>query len=104
MTEKRQASQGYIIRILQHFATKLRNITNFVMLFQAVMKFLSRSKSSLDQNFTQKGKGLLPEKNGAYNRNFSTVDRSQMSLFSLKKGSFGHIVRPLGKRNNIVSI
>jgi hypothetical protein len=42
MTEKRQTSQGYIIRILQDFATK--NITNFVMLFQAVMKFLSRSK------------------------------------------------------------
>jgi hypothetical protein len=42
MTEKRQTSQGYINRILQHFATKLRNITNFVMLFQAVMKFLSR--------------------------------------------------------------
>jgi hypothetical protein len=39
---KRQTSQGYIIRILQHFATKRRNITNFVMLFQAVMKFLSR--------------------------------------------------------------
>jgi hypothetical protein len=42
MTEKRQTSQGYIIRILQHFATKVWNITNFVMLFQAVMKFLSR--------------------------------------------------------------
>ena len=42
MTEKRQTWQGYIIRILQHFATKLWNITNFVMLFQAVMKFLSR--------------------------------------------------------------
>jgi hypothetical protein len=38
MTEKRQTLQGYIIRIIQHFATKLRNITNFVMLFQAVMK------------------------------------------------------------------
>jgi valyl-tRNA synthetase len=47
MTEKRQTSQGYIIRILQHFATKLWNITNFVMLFQVVMKFLSRSKFSL---------------------------------------------------------
>ena len=44
MTEKRQTSQGYIIRILQHFATKLRNITNFAMLFQAMMKFLSRLK------------------------------------------------------------
>jgi hypothetical protein len=47
MTEKRQTSQGYIIRILQHFATKLWNITNFVMLFQAVMEFcldLLRSK------------------------------------------------------------
>jgi hypothetical protein len=42
MTEKRQTSQGYIIRILQHFATKLRNVTNFAMLFQAVMEFLSR--------------------------------------------------------------
>ena len=42
MTEKRQTSQGYIIRILQHFATKLRNITNFVMLFHAVIIFLSR--------------------------------------------------------------
>jgi valyl-tRNA synthetase len=46
MTEKRQTLQGYIIRILQHFATKLWNITNFVMLFQAVM-----------QNFSYKGKG-----------------------------------------------
>jgi hypothetical protein len=42
MTEKRQTSQGYIIRILQHFATKIRNITNFVMFFQAVMNFLFR--------------------------------------------------------------
>jgi hypothetical protein len=42
MTEKQQTSQGYIIRILQHFATKLRNITNVVMLIQAVVKFLSR--------------------------------------------------------------
>jgi valyl-tRNA synthetase len=38
MTEKWQTSQGYTIRILQHFATKLWNITNFVMLFQAVME------------------------------------------------------------------
>jgi valyl-tRNA synthetase len=53
MTEKRQISQGYIIRILQHFATKLWNITNFVMLFQAVMKFC------LYQNFSYKGKGTL---------------------------------------------
>ena len=47
MTEERQTSQGYIIRILQHFAMKRRNITNFVMLFQGVMKFclhLPRSK------------------------------------------------------------
>jgi hypothetical protein len=50
MTEKRQNSQGYIIRILQHFATKLRNITNSVMLFQAVMNFC------LDKNFSYKGK------------------------------------------------
>jgi hypothetical protein len=42
MTENYQTSQGYMIRILQHFATKLWNITNFVLLFQAVMKFLFR--------------------------------------------------------------
>jgi hypothetical protein len=46
MTEKRQTSQGYIIRIFQQIATKLWNITNIVMLFQAVMKFLS----TVDQN------------------------------------------------------
>jgi hypothetical protein len=55
MTEKRQTSQGYIIRILQHFATKLRNITNFVMLFQAVIKFfkisLKRGKVYFSSNF-----------------------------------------------------
>jgi hypothetical protein len=42
-----QISQGYIIRILQHFATKLWNIANFVMLFHAMMEFcldLLRSK------------------------------------------------------------
>jgi hypothetical protein len=37
-----QILQGYIIRILQHFATKLWNIANFVMLFQTVIKILSR--------------------------------------------------------------
>jgi hypothetical protein len=50
MTEKRQTLQGYIFRILQHFATKLRNITNFAILFQAVINFcpdLSRSKFHL---------------------------------------------------------
>ena len=53
MTEKRQTSQGYIIRILQHFATKLRNITNFVMLFQAVVKCLSRSNKAQQMTFRQ---------------------------------------------------
>jgi hypothetical protein len=42
---KLQTSQGYIIRTLQHFATKLWSITNFVMLFQAMMKLLSRITS-----------------------------------------------------------
>jgi hypothetical protein len=42
MTENCKLRKGYIIRILQYFATKLWNITNFVMLFQAVTKFLSR--------------------------------------------------------------
>jgi hypothetical protein len=59
MTEKRQTSQGYIIRILQHFGTKLWNITNFVMLFQAVMKFcldLLRSKFWLIGEWSITGK------------------------------------------------
>jgi tellurite resistance protein TehA-like permease len=48
MTENCKLGKAIIIiRILQHFATKLWNITNFVMLFQAVMKYLSRSKFSL---------------------------------------------------------
>ena len=36
--------KGYIIRTLQHFATKPRNITNFVMLFQVVMKWVHWSE------------------------------------------------------------
>jgi hypothetical protein len=32
-----QISQGYIFRILQHFAAKLCNFTNFNMLFLAVV-------------------------------------------------------------------
>jgi hypothetical protein len=59
MTEKRQTSQGYIIRILQHFATKLWNITNFVMLFQAVMKFFVYT--CLDQNLVYNANGPLFE-------------------------------------------
>jgi valyl-tRNA synthetase len=47
-----QTSQGYIFSILQHFATKLWNITNFVMVFQAVMKFLLRTKFSLSHKWS----------------------------------------------------
>jgi hypothetical protein len=49
MTEKRKTSQGYIIRILQHFATKLRNITNFVMLYPDLFrsKFHSKGERSI---------------------------------------------------------
>jgi type II secretory pathway component PulF len=57
MTEKRQTSQGYIIRILQHFATKLRNITNFFDALSSCDEIFVQT--CLDQNFTQKGKGLL---------------------------------------------
>ena len=64
MTEKRQTSQSYIIRILQHFATKLWNITNFVMLFHAVMKFLSRLVEikilSITQMVNRRAAGLIP--------------------------------------------
>jgi hypothetical protein len=35
-----QTLQGYIFRILQHFATKLCNFTNFSMLFRAVVTYL----------------------------------------------------------------
>jgi hypothetical protein len=36
-----QIAQGYILRILQHFATKLCNFTNFKMLYlAAVMDFV----------------------------------------------------------------
>jgi hypothetical protein len=35
-----QTLQGYIFRILQHFATKLCNFTNFSMLFLAVLIYL----------------------------------------------------------------
>jgi hypothetical protein len=35
-----QTLQGYIFRILQHFATKLCNFTHFSMLFLAVVLYL----------------------------------------------------------------
>jgi hypothetical protein len=75
MTEKRQTSQGYIIRILQHFATKLWNITNFVMLFQAVMKAVI-VQTCLDQNFTQKGKGPFNKKR--FERNTKTLHTNEV--------------------------
>jgi hypothetical protein len=51
MTEKRQTSQGYIIRILQHFATKFCDaLSSCDEIFV---------QTCLDQNFTQKGKGPL---------------------------------------------
>jgi hypothetical protein len=44
MTEKRQTSQGYIIRILQHFATKLCDaLSSCDEIFV---------QACLDQNFT----------------------------------------------------
>ena len=53
MTVKRKTSHGYIIRILQHFAIKLWNITNFVMLFQAVIRGKVHSKTNaLSVNIT----------------------------------------------------
>jgi hypothetical protein len=52
MTEKRQTSQGYIIRILQHFATKL-----FCDALSSCDEIFVQT--CLDQNFTQKGKGLF---------------------------------------------
>ena len=36
-TKIREILQGYIFRILQHFATKLCNFTNYKMLFLAVV-------------------------------------------------------------------
>jgi valyl-tRNA synthetase len=60
MTENRQISQDYIIRILQHFATKLWNITNFVMLFQAVMN--SASTTARSKILLQSPKFLFPHK------------------------------------------
>ena len=52
MTEKRQTSQGYIIRILQHFATKLVKCNELSCDEIFVQAYL-------DQNFTHKGNGLL---------------------------------------------
>jgi hypothetical protein len=52
MTEKRQTSQGYIIRILQHIALSI---------YYPHFTYISHCPdlSTVDQNFTQKGKGLF---------------------------------------------
>jgi hypothetical protein len=57
-----QILQGYIIRILQHCTTKLWNITNFVTLFQALMKLLS--KIVVDQNLGKNANGPFIYNNG----------------------------------------
>ena len=48
MTEKRQTSQGYIIRFLQHFATKRRNITNFARHRKGKSEDLNQRTDSID--------------------------------------------------------
>jgi hypothetical protein len=66
-------SQGYIIRILQHFATKLGNITNFVMLFHAMMEVcldLLRSK------FWLSGEWSIGEKLNKQNKLESSDERT----------------------------
>jgi hypothetical protein len=45
-----QISQGYIFRILQHFATKLCNFTHFNMLFLAAVMDNGFCSSCRDQN------------------------------------------------------
>jgi hypothetical protein len=42
-----QTSQGYIFGILQHFATKFCNFTNFNKFFTGIYFFLPKSKISL---------------------------------------------------------
>jgi hypothetical protein len=90
MTEKRQTLQGYIIRILQHFATKLWNITNFVMLFQAVMKFLSRLVEF--KILVNWGMVHLPMQNSyCDHRNFDSVNQSYDSCL-ITEHSYGGTV------------
>jgi hypothetical protein len=70
-----QISQGYIIRILQHFATKHWNITNFVMLFRAMMEFcldLLRSKF-----------WLIGEWSIQFRKNAFIISQSHSSNFAL---------------------
>jgi hypothetical protein len=57
MTEKRQTSQGYIIRILHHFAT-FRNETSECYQFCDALSSCDEIflQACLDQNFTHKGK------------------------------------------------
>jgi hypothetical protein len=65
MTEKRQTSQSYIIRILQHFATRLRNITNFVMLFQGIFNTMNWwDWVPFSAPPLKKKNGLLPQSQG----------------------------------------
>jgi hypothetical protein len=64
-----------IIRISQHFATKLRNITNFVMLLSCDEIF---AQAYLDQNFTHKGKGLLSRGQPQMYRRLCCTEKKQM--------------------------
>jgi hypothetical protein len=57
MTEKRQTSQGYIIRILQQFRNETSEYYQFCDALSSCDEIFVQAY--LDQNFTHKGKGLL---------------------------------------------
>ena len=95
-----QISQDYIIRILQHFATKLWNITNFVMLFRAMMEYcldLLRSKFWFIGEWSIGGGGgwgggadihifvFCPIDLSPYNQNFDLGKSRQIFHHSLKE-------------------
>jgi hypothetical protein len=105
MTEKRQTSQCYIIRILQHFATKLRNITNFVMLFLFCLdlsrsKFCSLGNGSIKCLRKRDGKRAVFSHTQAENKSYCPTRRAHVKKTQRQRRYFvnlplDHHLRPL---------
>jgi hypothetical protein len=64
MTEKRQTSQGYIIRIFTTFGNETSEYYYFCDALSSCDEIFVQAY--LDQNFTHKGKGLFDRHNPVY--------------------------------------
>ena len=100
-----QTSQGYIFSILQHFATKFWNFTNYVMLFYAVVIFLPIA-TCIDQNFVYYAHCIetkFIEINNSYGKNIiiGVIYRPSNHKFDQFEPTMNNILPVIDRKNKI---